>query len=69
MPEQKVRVAPEQKVRVGKYATENGTTKAICHFSKVALNVKESTVRGWKTAYLRELASRIKAGDVDTTVE
>ena len=32
-------------------------------------NLKESTVRGWKTVYLRELASKLKAGDKDTAVE
>ena len=49
--------------------TENGTTKAIHHFAKDVPNLKESTVRGWKMAYLHDLASRIKAGDVDATVE
>ena len=32
-------------------------------------NLKESTVRGWKTVYLRELASKLKAGDKVTAVE
>ena len=52
-------VTPEQKARVGKYAAENGTTNAICHFSKDMPNLKESTVRGWKTVYLHELASKL----------
>ena len=43
-------LTPEQKARVGKYAAENGTTKAICHFAKDIPNLKESTVRGWKMA-------------------
>ena len=60
---------PEQKARVGKYTVENNTTKAIRHFAKDVPNLKESKVRGWKMAYLHELASRIKAGDVDATVE
>ena len=31
--------------------------------------MKESTIRGWKTAYLRELASRVKTGDEDVAIE
>ena len=62
-------VTPEQKARVAKYAAENGTTNAIRHFSKQLPNLKESTVRGWKTAYLREMASRVKTGDEDVAIE
>ena len=62
-------VTPEQKARVGRYAAENGTTNAIRRFSKDMPNLKESTVRGWKTVYLRELASKLEAGDEDTAVE
>ena len=58
-------VTPEQKARVGKYA---GTTNAIRRFSKDMPNLKESTVRGWKTVYLRELVSKLKTGDKDTAV-
>ena len=54
---------PEQKAKVGKYAAENGTTNAIRHFSKELLSLKESTVQGWKKAYLCELASKNRAGD------
>ena len=62
-------VTPEQKARVGKYAAENGTTNAIRRFSKDMPNLKESTIRGWKTVYLCELTSKLKAGDEDTAVE
>ena len=55
----------EQKAKIGNYATENGTTKAIRHFAKDIPRLKESTVRGWKTIYLRELAAKVKAGEED----
>ena len=58
----------EQKAKVGKYAAENGTTKAIRHFAKDIPCLKESTVRGWKTIYLRELAAKVKAGE-DLSIE
>ena len=32
---------PEQKAKVGKYAAENGTTNAICHFSKELPSLKK----------------------------
>ena len=47
--------APDQKAKIGKYAAENGTTNAIRHFSKEFPNLKESTIRGWKSRYLVEL--------------
>lgn len=59
----------EQKAKVGKYAAENGTTKAIRHFTKDMPCLKESTVRGWKTTYLRELAAKVKAGEEDLSIE
>ena len=62
-------VTPEQKARVGKYAAENGTTNAIRRFSNNMPNLKESTVRGWKAVYLRELASKLKTGNEDTAVK
>ena len=59
----------EQKAKVGKYAAENGTTKALRHFAKDMPNLKDSTVRGWKTTYLRELAIKVKAGDEDLSIK
>ena len=59
----------EQKAKVTKYAAENGATKAICHFAKDLPGLKESTVRGWKTAYLHELAIKVKAGEGDLSVK
>ena len=31
--------------------------------------LKESTVRGWKTTYLRELATKVKAEEEDMSIE
>ena len=59
----------KQEAKVGKYAAENGTTKAICHFAKNMPGLKESTVRGWKTTYLRELAIKVKAGEENLSVK
>ena len=55
-------VSLEQKAVVRKYAADHGTTKAMCHFAKDMLKLKESTVRGWKTAYLRQVQIQAKAG-------
>ena len=60
---------PEQKAKVGKYAAENGTTNAIRLFSKELPNLKESTVRGWKKAYLSELATKKRVGDEKMSVD
>ena len=66
---QYVIVTPEQKARVAKYAAENGTTNAIRRFAKDIPDLKESTVRGWKTVYLRELASRRATDNKDVAIE
>ena len=47
-------VSLEQKAVVGKYAADHGTTKAMRHFAKDMPNLKETTVRGWKAAYLKK---------------
>ena len=54
--------------KIGKYAAENGTTNAIRHFSKEFPNLKESTIRGWRSAYLLEFKLRTK-GDEDLRVD
>ena len=59
----------EQKAKVGKYATKNGTRKAICHFAKDMPCLKESTVRGWKTIYLHELAAKVVTGEEDLSID
>ena len=47
-------LTPEQKARLGKHTTESGTTKTTRYFAKDVPNLKESTVRVWKMAYLHE---------------
>ena len=49
----------EQRAMIGKYAAENGATKACKHYSKVlAKNVPESTARRLKSQYLAALNSK-----------
>ena len=62
-------VSLEHKARVGKYAADHGTTDAIRHFAKDFPNLHESTVRGWKTAYLKEVCVQVKAGVDEVSVE
>ena len=55
-----LKVTAEQRATIGKYASEHDIINAIRHFlpdfPEGAL--KESTVRGWKKAYLSEIQSR-----------
>ena len=54
----------EKKAEIGKYANENGEAKATRHF--VDLNLKESSMRDWRDAYLmevRELQKLAKPGE------
>ena len=58
-----MKVIPEQKAIVAKYAVQHGMVKTIRRFSKdFDKTLKESTIRGWKKAYLQELHLRKKAG-------
>ena len=45
----------EIRAKIGKYASENGNSKAICHFKKELPALKESTVRTFKQAYEKRL--------------
>ena len=54
--------SPEQRAMIGKYAAENGATKASRHFSKVlAKNVPESTARRLRSQYLAALSLKVQA--------
>ena len=46
------------KARVAEYASKNGVLAAIGHFKQTGefANLKESTVRGWKSTYFMKLA-------------
>ena len=50
----------EQRARIGKYALENGNSRAIKHFLSQFPNLKESTVRSFKKAYREELEKQQK---------
>ena len=57
--------SPEDRARIGKYATENGPTKAAAHFSKVLdCKINESTARKFKSEYLNEIKKMVH-DDVD----
>ena len=55
---------------MAKYAAENGIISALRHFAKDYPDgsLKESTVRGWKKEYLKELARR-KRNDEELSVK
>ena len=59
----------EQKARIGKYAADQETTNAMRHFSKDFPNLRESTVRGWKSVYLKEVSKQVKAGVKEISVK
>ena len=57
---------PEERASIGKYAAENGSTKAAWCFSKLLKrDNNESTARKLRSEYLKELAVRTE-GDHST---
>ena len=49
-------ISEELKVKVAKYAAENGVSASLRHFKSVQeLDLKESTVRGWVTTYQKKI--------------
>ena len=44
-----LKFSPKDKATIGRYASENGVTKALQYFKEKEL--KENTVRDWKKAY------------------
>jgi len=58
-----LKATTEQTAIVAKYAAEHGVAKAIRRFSgDFGKTLNESTIRGWKKAYLQELHKRKKSG-------
>ena len=52
---------PEDRARIGKYAAENGATRAALHFSKVlGLDINESTARKFKSEYCQEFSKMVR---------
>ena len=52
-----MKINSEDKLAVAKYAAEHGVAKAVRRFKDKEL--KESSVRDWKKAYLKELKSKV----------
>ena len=54
-----LRATPDQKAVVAKYASENGIVSAIRLYQKdFDGSLIESTVHGWRNAYMLELKAR-----------
>ena len=58
------KLSPEEKAVIGKYASENGVSKAVRHFQD-----KDSSVRDWKKLYEKELKERCKLAKLGEVVE
>ena len=65
-----LKISPEQKAIIARYAVNHGIVNAVRQFSKdfPENSLKESMIRVWKKTYLKELSSQKKAGK-DMTVE
>ena len=51
---------PEQRAKIGKYAAENGPSRAAKHYTAVwGIHINESTARRLKTEYLKMLKKEI----------
>ena len=61
-----LKISPEQKAMIARYAIYHGIVNAVRQFSKdfPENSLKESTIRGWKKTYLKELSSRKKLVDI-----
>ena len=54
--------------KIGKYASENGNSKAINQFKEELPTLKESTVRTFKRAYEKRLREKKKKGKTEAPV-
>ena len=61
-----LKISPEQKAMIARYAIYHGIVNTVRQFSKdfPENSLKESTIRGWKKTYLKELSSRKKLVDI-----
>ena len=50
----------EQHAKIGKYMLENGNERARCHFSSELPNLKESTIRSFRSVYKQKLEEQRK---------
>ena len=51
-----IKLSPEEKAKIGKYASENGVARAVRKFSEK--KVKESSIRDWRRMYEKELKDK-----------
>jgi len=65
-----IKVTPEYKAKVAKFASINGNSVAARKYTKLlGKNLNESTVRLWVKNYKLELERKRKAGDPDPDVQ
>ena len=63
------KLTPEQQAEIGKYASMHGNAAAIRHFSKeLDTDLKEGSVRSWKSKYQAEVNIKRQLGEADTSV-
>lgn len=60
--------SPEIRAKIGRYASENGNSKAIKHFKAQIPTLKESAVRTFKQAYEKKLKEERKKGNTEAQV-
>ena len=58
----------EDRFKISKYATENGATAAVRKFKTLYPDMKESTVRGFKSTYEEELKKAMRQSRTMTKV-
>ena len=63
---QYLKVSREDKAIIGKYASENGVSRAVRYFKEKDL--KESSIRDWKKAYEKEVNEKCKFAKPGETV-
>ena len=62
-----IKISPECKAKIAKYAIENGNCAAARKFGKsLQKPLNESTVRSWVVIYKKELERKRKIGETNT---
>lgn len=62
-------MTPEQQAEIGKYASMHGNAAALRRFSKeLGTDLKEGSVRLWKSKYLAEVNIKLQLGEANTSV-
>lgn len=61
---------PKEKAKVAEYASKNGVAASLRYFKRTGeyTDLKESTLRGWKTIYCKKLSSRkrdLSSGEIE----